>query len=181
MMSTSLRWRWTGVTTVLFSILILSSCAWNQQSSAPPSPVAQQQEDSTETSPSEPPSSGPSSSGSSSSGPSAVSAPRPLFYDFPDIPVPSEVKLLSKDSYVFQAGSLKTGLLTFRGRVDINSAINFFQMAMPREGWKAKGGFRYKRSVLIFEKSDKSCIINLYEKMFYTYIEIYVAPMAGQI
>ena len=24
-------------------------------------------------------------------------------------------------------------------------------------------------------------IINLYEKMFYTYIEIYVAPMAGQI
>ena len=176
MMSTSLKWRWTGVTTVLCSILILSSCAWNQSSSAPPSPVAQQQEDSTETSPSETPSSGPSSSG-----PPAVSAPRPLFYDFQDIPVPSEVKLLSKDSYVFQAGSFKTGLLTFRGRVDINSAINFFQMAMPREGWKAKGGFRYKRSVLIFEKPDKSCIINLYEKMFYTYIEIYVAPMAGQI
>jgi hypothetical protein len=162
--------------TVLCSILVLSSCAWNRQSSAPQSPVAQQQEDSTETSPSEPPSSAPSSSG-----PSAVSAPRPLFYDFPDIPVPSEVKLLSKDSYVFQAGSLKTGLLTFRGRVDINSAINFFQMAMPREGWKAKGGFRYKRSVLIFEKPEKTCVINLYEKLFYTYVEIYVAPMAGQI
>lgn len=162
------KWSWTGVMTVPCAILILSSCAWNQQS-APSSPVAQQQ------------SSTSTSTDTSSEPPPAVSTPRPLFYDFPDIPVPSEVKLLSNDSYVFQAGSLKTGLLTFRGRVDINSAINFFQMAMPRENWKAKGGFRYKRSVLIFEKPDKTCVINLYEKMFYTYMEIYVAPMAGQI
>jgi hypothetical protein len=151
---------------VLCSILALSSCTWFNQQSAPSSPIARQQESTEDTDIGETPD---------------VSAPRPMFYDFTDIPVPSELKLLPKESYVFQSGSLKTGVLTLKGRVDINSALNFFQMAMPRENWKPKGGFRYKRSVLIFEKPDKTCVINFYEKMFYTYVEIYVAPLAGQI
>ena len=158
------QWRWAGIALALCFILILPACASNQ-ASAPPPPGGQQSE----------------SPQSSTSAPPSTAAPRPLFYDFPDIPIPSELNLLSSDSYVFQAGSFKTGLLTLRGRVDINSLINFFQMAMPRENWKPKGGFRYKRSVLIFEKPDKTCIVNLYEKMFYTYVEIYVAPVSGQI
>ena len=91
------------------------------------------------------------------------------------------MNLRGKDSYVFQTGSTKVGLITLRGRVDLNSVINFFQAALPREGWKSKGGFRYRRSVLIFEKPDKTCIINMYEKFYYTYVEIYVAPASGQI
>lgn len=114
--------------------------------------------------------------------PAALSStPRPYFYDFPDIPTPSELKLLPDESYIFQSGNEKAGLLTLRGRVDPNSVVNFFQMALPRESWKPKGGFRYKRSVLIYEKPEKTCIINLYEKLYYTYVEIYVAPAAGQI
>jgi hypothetical protein len=107
--------------------------------------------------------------------------PRPQFLDFPDIPFPSELKVVQDDSYVFQSGGFKTGLLTLKGRVDINSVINFFQTAMPRENWKPKGGFRYRRSILIFDKPDKTCIINLYEKTYYTYVEVYVAPANGQL
>jgi len=158
------QWRWAGIALAVCFILSLPACASNQ-GSAPPPPGGQQ----------------PESPQSSTSAPPSTVSPRPLFYDFPDIPIPSELKLLSSDSYVFQAGAFKTGLLTLRGRVDINSLINFFQMAMPRENWKTKGGFRYKRSVLIFEKPDKTCIVNMYEKMFYTYVEIYVAPVSGQI
>jgi hypothetical protein len=99
--------------------------------------------------------------------------------DFPDIPIPSELELQSKDSYVFQAGSIKTGLLTLRGRVDINSLINFFNMALPRENWKPKGQFRYRRSALIFEKPEKTCVILLNEGTIWTYVEIYVAPMTN--
>ena len=78
-----------------------------------------------------------------------------------------------------QSGSVKTGILTLRGRVDLNSLINFFQMAMPRENWKPKGSFRYQRSILIFEKPDKSCVIRLYEGTIYTYVEIFVTPASG--
>jgi hypothetical protein len=102
-----------------------------------------------------------------------------LFYDFPDIPTPQELDLQPKESYVVQSGSIKTGILTLRGRVDLNSLISFFQMAMPREQWKPKGFFRYQRSVLIFEKSDKTCVIRLYEGTIYTYVEIFVTPSSA--
>jgi len=159
------------------------------QSSPPPNPVAQSSEP--DAPPGEPPASAPPASTPVASAPPAAAPPspppptptppRPQFYDFQDIPIPSELDLVSKDSYVFQAGALKAGLLTLRGRVDVNSLINFFQMALPREHWKLKGGFRYKRSVLIFDKPDRTCIINLYEKVFYTYVEILVAPAGSQV
>lgn len=144
---------------VIVTVVVLSGCSSTGGQSAPPNPVTQQ-------------------SGQPSSAPG--SSPRPMFYDFPDIPVPTELEISQNESYVFQSGSFKAGLMTFKGRVDINSVINFFQMAMPREGWKAKGGFRYRRSVLVYEKQDKTCVINLYTKLYYTYVEVYVAPMSSQ-
>jgi hypothetical protein len=152
---------------ILICIMALSGCSsmGGQGGAPPPNPVGQQQQT------------------TASTGDTAVtplpSAPRPLFYDFPDIPVPQEVDLQSKESYVVQSGSIRTGLLTLRGRVDLNSLISFFQMAMPRENWKPKGYFRYQRSILIFEKPDKICVIRFYEGMVYSYVEIFVTPASG--
>lgn len=145
---------------VAMTVVALSGCSSTGQS-APPNPV-----------------SAPSSS--TPGGTPPATTPRPMFYDFGDIPVPTELEIVQNESYVFQSGPFKAGLMTFKGRVDINSVINFFQMALPREGWKTKGGFRYRRSVLIFEKQDKTCVINLYTKLYYTYVEVYVAPMSSQ-
>jgi len=155
---------------LLLMLPLMKGCAegGGSQSAPPPNPVGQ---------PAQPP----SSSYGSASSPPTYYGPRPQFYDFPDIPVPGELDLISHESYVFQYGQLRAGVLSLRGRVDLNSVINFFQVAMPRESWKAKGGFRYKRSVLIFEKPDKTCIIHLYENVFYCYVNIYVAPSGGQI
>jgi hypothetical protein len=149
---------------VLICILALSGCSsmGGQGSAPPPNPVGQQQQA--------------SASAGGTTVTSSPSAPRPLFYDFPDIPVPQELDLQPKESYVVQSGALRSGILTLRGRVDLNSLINFFQMALPREHWKPKGYFRYQRSVLIFEKPDKTCVIRLYEGMIYSYVEIFVTP-----
>ena len=142
----------------------------SQSSTPPPNPVGQQTQPGTVA----------SSTPTASLPPASTStAPRPLFYDFPDIPTPQELDLQPKESYVVQSGSIKTGILTLRGRVDLNSLISFFQMAMPREQWKPKGFFRYQRSVLIFEKSDKTCVIRLYEGTIYTYVEIFVTPSSA--
>jgi len=150
--------------TLILFILAISACSmFGGNTAPPPNPVGQSSQSPSASSPAPPASSS--------------SAPRPLFFDFPDIPVPQELSRLDGETFVFQSGSLKAGLLTLRGtRVDLGSLVSFFQMAMPRENWKAKGGFHSKRNVLIFEKPDKTAVINIYEKMLRTYVEIYVAP-----
>lgn len=150
-------------------VLVLPGCSTH--SSPPPNPAAQQA-----------PPSGGGTSQPASSPPSqpAAAASRSLFYDFPDIPVPNELNVLSSESSVYESGPFKTGILTFRGRVDLNSLINFFQLAMKQQGWKAKGSFRYRRSVMVFEKPDKICVMNFYDKLYYSYVEVYVVPSGGQ-
>lgn len=147
----------------VISLCLLAVYGCSHSGSPPPNPVIQQSQPGQPASPVPPPSAG----------------PRPQFLDFPDIPIPSELDLQSQDSYVFQAGSMKTGILTLRGRVDSGSLINFFSLAMPRENWKPRGQFRYKHSALIFEKQDKTCVILVNEGTIYTYVEIYVAPVTG--
>lgn len=148
---------------VLVCVLALGACStFGKKDSPPPNPIVPPAEE------------------SSSPPPSFSSGPRPLVYDFPDVPCPSELSRQDGDTFVVQSGPMKAGLLTLRGlRVDVRSLINFFQVAMPRENWKPRGGFHAKRTVLIFEKPDKTCVINLYESTIYTYAEIYVAPVSG--
>lgn len=158
----------------LICFLTFSGCSTlgGQSSSPPPNPVSQEQQTDTSTKP-------PPATATTSTTTTTLSAPQPLFYDFTDIPTPQELDLQSKESYVVQSGALKTGVLTLRGRVELNSLINFFQMAMLRENWKPKGYFRYHRSILIFEKPDKICVIRLYEDILYSYVEIFVTPASG--
>lgn len=162
--------------TVLCAFMITTS-GCGHSNAPPPNPVGQSQ------------ASGPSS-GATTYGPTApTSSPPPSsaapsgsrakFLDFQDIPIPSELDVQSKDSYVFQSGQIKMGFLTLRGRVDSNSVMNFFVAAMPHEGWHLKGQFRYNRALLIFDKPDKTCVILMKEAAYYTYVEIYVSPAAG--
>lgn len=158
-----------GLLLGMLCLVLLSGCSgWRKSSSPPPSPLI---------SPSEPP---PSASGTPSSSSLIPLGGRTMFLDFPDVPIPQELSRSDGDSFVFQSGQLNVGLLTLRGlRVDVGSLISFYKAAMPRENWKSRGGFHAKRTVLIFEKPDKTCVINIYEQMFRTYVEIYVAPMTG--
>ena len=111
-----------------------------------------------------------------SAAPASSNLSQPLFYDFPDIPVPHELTVQRGDSYVYQQGKERVGILTCKGRVEVTSLIRFFQVGLPKEGWISKGGFRYHRSMLLFEKPNKTCVIDIYEELFSTYVEIYVIP-----
>ncbi len=125
------------------------------------------------------PSYGPVAGPSYSPPPAASSPPGVQFFDFQDIPVPCGLSVQSQNSYVFQSGQMKMGFLTLRGRVDSNSVMNFFVAALPHQGWKLKGQFRYNRALLIFDKPDKICVILMKEEVYYTYVEVYVSPVSG--
>jgi hypothetical protein len=152
--------QWVKTATLLVTVGLLSACAYLDSIMSP--------------APSQAPARSMETAGA------MTASTGPVFYDFKDIPTPRELTFSPNDSYVFEAGKTKAGFIVLRCRVEMNSIFRFFESALPHEGWNKKGSFRSGRSVLIFEKPDKACIINIYESNFLTYVEIYVIPYEEQ-
>ncbi len=115
--------------------------------------------------------------------PTAQSAqPANLYRDFKDILLPGEMKVDDKRTYIVQGPGLTTGILTIKGYVERDSLIDFFKSAMVRDNWTELASFKSPSkntsSILVFQKADRTAIINIHEESFNTYVEIAVAPMA---
>ena len=108
------------------------------------------------------------------------SGPVPLYYDFGDVLIPSELKIDKKTSFVFRTAAFSAGVISLKGRVDVASLINFFANNMQKDNWKEIASFKSPRSVVMYEKPNRYCVINITEKDFYTYVEIWVAPTIEQ-
>jgi len=102
--------------------------------------------------------------------------PTPLYYDFDDVLVPSELKTDKKRSFVYHTDEFTAGVLVLRGRVEINSLIRFFDSNMAKDNWRLMSSFKSPRTILFFTKANRSCIINITERRFDTEVEIWVAP-----
>jgi hypothetical protein len=102
--------------------------------------------------------------------------PTPLYYDFDDVLVPSELKVDTKRSFVYHTDEFTAGVLVLTGRVEINSLINFFDSNMAKDNWRLMSSFKSPRTILFFTKANRSCIINITEERFTTEVEIWVAP-----
>jgi len=99
-----------------------------------------------------------------------------LYYDFGDVPIHSNLKVVKKRSFVYHVPGFTAGVLGLSGRVDADTLEQFFKKSMPKDNWKLVCSFKSPRSVLFFTKEKKSCIINMTEKRFKTEVEIWVAP-----
>jgi hypothetical protein len=109
---------------------------------------------------------------------------RASYYDFDDIRIPSEMKVDKKDSFVYTSGRLKVGLLTFSGRVEPDSLAGFFQNNMPRDGWRLVSTLKFRRTMLIFLKEERVCVMTIKESIFSTTLDVWVGPIEqalGQI
>lgn len=115
-----------------------------------------------------------------SSAPSAAAIAKesvPVYYDFGDVMLPRELKVDKKDSFVMTSGGMTTGVLSLKGSVDVNSLVTFFQNKMPVDGWREMGSFRSSRSIMLFEKPARWCVISIADGQFSTTVEIWVAPI----
>jgi hypothetical protein len=101
------------------------------------------------------------------------------YYDFEDVIVPGDMKLEKDQSFVVETMQAKTGVLTFAGRVDSASLADFYKNNMGKDGWRLRSIMRSKRSVLVFEKGDKDCVILITDAPMDTVLEIWVAPRAA--
>lgn len=104
----------------------------------------------------------------------------PLYYDFADILLPRELKVDKKASFVFRAPGLSAGVLVLKGRVDGGSLIAFFENNMAKDNWQPVSSFKSQRSIMLFKKENRWCVINITEKAFTTLVEVWVAPTLAQ-
>jgi hypothetical protein len=102
--------------------------------------------------------------------------PEPLYYDFEDVLVPIELKVDKKKSFVYHAPGFTAGILALSGRTEINSLIRFFENNMAKDNWRLVSSFKSPRTIMFFNKPNRSCIINITERSFKTDVEIWVAP-----
>lgn len=117
--------------------------------------------------------SGPQQSGAAPAGEKSIS----VYYDFDDIAVPADFKLVKDHSFVYQSGPLRNGLLVFDGRVEPVSAANFMVASMAKDNWRMKSSFKYGRTLMLFEKPGKTALVMITEGITNTRLEVWVAPL----
>jgi hypothetical protein len=117
------------------------------------------------------------SSVTASPAPTAAKESLPVYHDFGDVMLPRELTLDKKDSFVMKTAGMTSGVLVLKGSLDINSLVNFFENKMPVDGWQKMGSFRSARSIMLFEKPNRWCVIGISEGSFSTKVEVWVAPM----
>ena len=102
----------------------------------------------------------------------------PLYYDFGDVLVPRELKLNAKSSFVYQNSGFTAGVLVFTSKAERVSLIKFFENNMTEDNWRLVSAFKSPRTLLLFQKENRWCVINITDNNWDTMVEIWVAPFS---
>jgi len=100
----------------------------------------------------------------------------PLYYDFDDVLVPRELKLNTKSSFVYHTAGVVGGVLIFKSKVERSSLIQFFENNMAKDNWQSVSSFKSPRTLLLFQKENRWCVINITDNPRDTLVEIWAAP-----
>ena len=98
------------------------------------------------------------------------------YYDFGDVLVPNELKVDKKSSFIYQTEGFSAGVLVLKGRIETSSLISFFENNMTKDNWHMISSFKSKRTMLLFQKAHRWCVMSITDESFNTYVEIWVAP-----
>ncbi len=83
--------------------------------------------------------------------------------DFRDLLIPGELEWNREKSVSINTASFTGGILTFNGRVEVNSLTDFFINGMKKDGWTVTGTVKSKDVLLAFIKPQASCMIKIVE------------------
>lgn len=100
----------------------------------------------------------------------------PIYFDFGDVQLPKELKVDKDASFVYRTEGFSAGALVLEGRVERYSLISFFETSMATDGWNFISSFNSPRTIMLFKKESRWCIINITDGKLSTLVEIWVAP-----
>ena len=95
---------------------------------------------------------------------------------FEDIPVPHGVKIDQHDSFAFQTGSTRLGVLKYKGNVAADRIVAFYKEQMPVYNWNLINIIEYDRRMLTFERAQEICIITIEPSRGKTSLFVSVSP-----
>ena len=117
---------------------------------------------------------------SDSAGPKpAKPEPSPIYYDFDDVLIPQELKMDEKNRFVYRASGISAGCLALSGRVEVNSLVAFFENNMIKDNWAVESVVRSPRTLMLFRKENRTCVITIRSSQYSTYVDVWVAPSVG--
>jgi hypothetical protein len=107
--------------------------------------------------------------------------PNQTFYGFPDVPLPKEMTVSRDKTFVYEAPSIKAGVLVATGSVEIASVENYYKVFMPKNGWKFINSYKYGDTIMNYAKDDRSANVRISTvPILTTQVEIWVGPLERQ-
>lgn len=97
--------------------------------------------------------------------------------EFPDVPIPKELKLDAKESFVYMTPEFATGLLVYNGNVDYDSLVRFFDESLTKNGWIIQASLKYTRTLFFYQKENRICLLTMQVTPINVRVEIWVAPL----
>ncbi len=99
-----------------------------------------------------------------------------VHFDFEDILVPRELKIVNDKSFVVATPGYRSGVLTLKGMVDSSSLFQFFSTNMRKDNWQVVSQIKSPGIIImVFQKAAKCAVITIRDD-FTTNVEIGVAP-----
>jgi hypothetical protein len=85
----------------------------------------------------------------------------PDSFRFEDIPVPPGMTLDRKESFIYETNAIKTGLLIYEGKGEMENLASFYKQQMPKFQWRLLSKFQHHSIMLTFTKEGWACVIYL--------------------
>lgn len=102
-------------------------------------------------------------------------------YRFEDVPVPRSLGIDEGDSFMYESGAIKTGILVYTGKVRVGESARFFKEHMPTHGWSLVSNFERHDALLTFNKPGWICVISIHPAgMERSKVEVRVGPIESQ-
>ena len=73
-----------------------------------------------------------------------------------------------------------TGVITLTGRVEIDSLVTFFENNMAKDNWRNISSFKSPRTIILFQKENRFCVINIIDGELEARVNIWVSPTIGE-
>ncbi|NOX33893.1 MAG: hypothetical protein GXP56_09175 [Deltaproteobacteria bacterium] len=105
-----------------------------------------------------------------------------VYYDFEDILIPMELKVVKDRTVVISTPGFTSGIITLKGRVERRSLFNFFSNNMQKDNWNVISQIKSPgTTIMVFQKTSRTAVITIRDEQLYTYVEVGVAPtVAGE-
>lgn len=96
---------------------------------------------------------------------------------FEDLPVPEGFILYREESFIFENDKTRMGTLSYIGKSNFESLIDFYRKNMALNGWNLMNSVEFDVVVLNFEKDEESCVVTLKKrKMSKAVVTFTLAP-----